>query len=101
MDSVKVKGSELSGRYVDLPDARIVWVGTHPKFPDCTGILFRNAEGEVTSFRLSPEAKAALVLLLTDPGAGVAGPPPPPPLSNSVFSWTLVKQGSAASLGDK
>jgi hypothetical protein len=88
--SEKVPAKELHGRYINRSSGGYVFVGHHPKHPDDTGVVFCNEEGSVTSFRLSAEAVAALVALLTNPDAGEAGSPPVP-RRKEVFAWTLVE----------
>lgn len=90
VDKVNVK--ELNGRRIDLDADRYVWVGTHKDYPGETGIVFRNSQHRITSFRLSGEALSALVDLLTNKTAGQPGYPPPPSSTEVAFEWRLVSE---------
>ena len=84
-----VAGKELSGRRIDLPGGRYVFVGRHPKYPEGMGFVFCNQHGGINSFRLTPDALQALKQLLTDDSAGVKGHPLPPMMILRTYLVTL------------
>jgi hypothetical protein len=59
------------GRRIELSEGRVVFVGSRKGNPNERFIGFKNSEGDDTKLRLSKEAADALVLLLTDPAAGL------------------------------
>ena len=88
MTKTRVPWKEIFGRRIELPDARYVFVGKTERFPDEPGIIFANGMN-VTSFRLSNEAKEALIKLLLDETAGISGNPPPVATG---LSWAETKE---------
>lgn len=61
--------NNITGRSIEIGEGRSVFVGSNGSGDGMTYIRFINEEQQATRFRISPEAKAALVQLLTQPAA--------------------------------
>lgn len=80
-----------SGRYVELSEKRLVFVGTFFEEPDAIAIAFKNGAGEVTRLKLSTEAAEALKGLLTKQIEGILWDGDSSLLAERmVFQWTAV-----------